>query len=60
MRNVLRGFAAAGGAACSERRSGRVTILDVVGDITFGGGTGALRRETCRLIAEGRPARVIV
>src|SRR5918993_5936654 len=55
MRNVSQGFAVAGGVACGERQSGRVTILDLEGGITFGGGTAALRRETRRLLAEGRP-----
>jgi anti-sigma B factor antagonist len=31
-----------------------VTILDLEGGITFGGGAVDLRRHTCRLIAEGR------
>jgi anti-sigma B factor antagonist len=32
-----------------------VTILDLEGDITFGEGTTTLRKETRRLIGEGRP-----
>ena len=32
-----------------------VTILGLEGNVTFGDGTAALRRETRRLIAEGRP-----
>lgn len=54
MRSVSQGFAVPGGAACGERRSERVTILDLEGGITFGEGTAALRRQTRRLIAEGR------
>ena len=38
-----------------ERRFGRVTILDLEGDITSGEGTATLRRETRRLTGEGRP-----
>ena len=54
MRNVREWFAAARRVRCGERRLGRVTILDLEGSITFGVGTSALRRETRRLIAEGR------
>ena len=38
-----------------ERHFGRVTILDLEGDVTINAGTSALRRETRRLIAAGRP-----
>ena len=55
MRNVRAWFAAARSVRCGERRSGPVTILDLEGSVTFGVGTSALRRETRRLIAEGRP-----
>ena len=37
-----------------ERRFGRATVLDLEGGVTFGEGTATLRRETRRLIAEGR------
>ena len=55
MRNVSQGFAVAGGIACGERHSGRVTILDLTGAVTVGDGTATLRRETRRLIAAGSP-----
>jgi anti-sigma B factor antagonist len=55
MPDYLRGVNTVAGVTVSERRSGRVTILDLEGGITFGEGTAALRRETRRLIAEGRP-----
>ncbi len=55
MRNVSQGFQVAGGIGCGERHSGRVTILDLEGNVTFGEGTATLRRETRRLIAGGRP-----
>lgn len=38
----------------SERQFGWATVLDLEGDITAGEGTAALRRETRRLITEGR------
>ena len=53
MRSVSQGFAAFGSAASNERRRGRVTILDLEGSITFGGGTADLRQQTRRLIAGG-------
>ena len=42
------------GVRINERQSGRMAVLDLVGDITFGEGTAVLRRETRRLIAAGR------
>ena len=54
MRSIWQGSTAPGAAARGERQVGRVTILDLEGGITFGGGTVHLRRETRRLIAEGR------
>ncbi|MDQ3255305.1 MAG: STAS domain-containing protein [Acidobacteriota bacterium] len=37
-----------------ERQCGLATILDLEGNVTFGEGTATLRRDTRRLIAEGR------
>ena len=54
MRSVSQWFAAFEGAASGERRVGRVTILDLEGDVTLGEGTAGLRRETRRLIDEGQ------
>ena len=54
MPNYLRGVNTKAGVAVSERQSGMVTILGLEGNVTFGDGTAALRRETRRLIAEGR------
>jgi anti-sigma B factor antagonist len=54
MRSVSQWFAGFGSAASGERQVGRVTILDLEGGITFGGGTADLRQQTRRLIAEGR------
>ena len=54
MRSVSQWFAAFGSVASGERRRGRVTILDLEGGITFGGGAADLRQHTRRLIAEGR------
>jgi anti-sigma B factor antagonist len=47
-------FAVPGGLACRERHAGGVTILDLEGSIIIGEGTDILRRETRRLIKEGR------
>ena len=55
MPTFFRGVNTVAAVAVSERRSGPVTVLGLEGDVTFGAGTATLRRETRRLIAEGRP-----
>lgn len=55
MRNYLRSVNAVAVVNVKERRFGRVTILDLKGGVTIGEGTATLRRETRRLIGEGRP-----
>jgi len=55
MLNVSQRFRVTGGVECGERQSGRVTILDLEGNVTIGEGTATLRREMRHLIAEKRP-----
>ena len=54
MRNYFRAVNAVAVVTVSERQCGRATILDLEGNVTFGEGTATLRKETRRLIAEGR------
>jgi len=54
MRSYFRGVNTVAAVTVSERQSGPATILDLEGDITSGEGTATLRRETRRLLAEGR------
>ena len=54
MRNYFRAVNTVPPDSGGERHAGRVTILDLEGDVTINVGTAALRRETRRLIAEGR------
>ena len=55
MRNYFRAVNMMPPDSVGERHAGRVTILDLEGDVTINAGTAALRRETRRLIAAGRP-----
>ena len=55
MRNYFQGVTTLPAVTVGERHVGRVTILDLEGDVTINAGTTALRRETRRLIAAGRP-----
>ena len=54
MRNYFTGANTVAVLTVSERRSGQMTVLDLEGSVTLGDGTATLRRETRRLIAEGR------
>jgi anti-sigma B factor antagonist len=54
MRNYFTGANTVAVLTVSERRCGQMTVLDLEGSVTLGDGTATLRRETRRLIAEGR------